>query len=205
MFISIIKKYNLDDVKMVVCNSLGKKFILCVTGLPGSGKTTVAHEVEKMGFYYLNLGDIVREETKLRGYELTDANCGLVMLDLRKKYGPQAVAQLSLKNLPQEGLVVVDGVRSIYEVQVFKTVGETKLLAIHASPARRFEMLASRKRSDAPLTREEFDVRDKRELDVGVGNAIALADEIVVNHSTIESLIKNVRRLVIKWLKEVDS
>ncbi|MEM3403244.1 MAG: AAA family ATPase [Nitrososphaeria archaeon] len=183
---------------------MGKKFIICVTGLPGSGKTTVSHEVERMGFYYLNLGDIVREETRLRGYELTDANCGIVMLDLREKYGPQAIAQMSLKSLPEEGLIVVDGIRSVSEVQVFKTVGKTKLLAIHASPTRRFEMLASRRRSDAPLTREEFDIRDKRELEVGVGNAIALADEIVVNHSTIESLIENVRQLVIKWLKEVD-
>ncbi|MGQ9781808.1 MAG: AAA family ATPase [Nitrososphaeria archaeon] len=185
----------------IECGGL-KRLILCVTGMPGSGKTTVAYEIKKMGFHYVSLGDVVREQTILRGYDVTDANCGIVMMALRKELGPQAIAQLSLKHIVEEGgLIVVDGIRSIDEVNVFRSLGEVKLLAVHASPKRRFELLASRERVDAPKTREEFDMRDRRELDVGVGDVIALADEIISNDSTIEELAEKVKKQVDEWMR----
>lgn len=180
-----------------------ERLILCVTGMPGSGKTTVTQEIRKMGFYYISLGDVVREQTKLRGYELTDANCGLVMVALRRELGPQAIAKLSLSRMPEdERLITVDGVRSIDEVNLYRSLGDVRLLAVHASPQRRFQLSASRERIDSPKTREEFDLRDQRELDVGVGNAIALADEIISNNSTIEELVERVRDQVKAWMEE---
>ncbi|MEM1985622.1 MAG: AAA family ATPase [Nitrososphaeria archaeon] len=186
-----------------MCFSLKLPFIVCLTGMPGSGKTTVAHAIEGMGFYYISLGDVVREETVSRGLEVNDRNCGFVMKDLREKFGPHAVAQLSLKNFPKDKhLVVVDGIRSIYEVQVYRSIGRTRLLAIHASPDRRYNFLVSRRRADAPLSREDFDLRDRRELEVGVGDAIALSDEIISNNSTLEALIRKVKNQIRLWLEE---
>jgi dephospho-CoA kinase len=171
--------------------------------MPGSGKTTVAQEIVKMGFYYISLGDVIREQTRLRGYAINDANCGTVMIALRKEFGPQAVAELSLKAFPQEKeMIVVDGIRSNYEVDVYKSVGKTRLLAIHASPQRRFELLGTRGRNDAPSLRTNFNLRDMRELDIGVGNAIALADEVISNSSSIQDLIQKVEEQVKIWLKE---
>jgi dephospho-CoA kinase len=171
--------------------------------MPGSGKTTVAKAIEGMGFHYISLGDVVREETLSRGLEVNDVNCGIVMKDLREKFGPQAVAQLSLKNFPRDkNLIVVDGIRSIHEVQVYRSIGKTRLLAIHASPERRYRFLVSRGRKDAPTSREDFDLRDMRELEVGLGDAIALADEIISNNSTLNELIRKVKLQVRIWLKE---
>ena len=202
MLINIIKRYNLVALERDVCSSL-KKFILCLTGMPGSGKTTVAQEIVKMGFHYISLGDVVREQTRLRGYAINDTNCGSVMIALRKEFGPQAIAELSLKAfLKDRKLVVIDGIRSNYEVDVYKSVGKARLLAIHASPQRRFELLGSRGRNDAPSSRADFDLRDKRELDIGVGNAIALADEVISNNSSIQDLIQKVEQQVKIWLKE---
>lgn len=186
-----------------MCSSLKSPFILCLAGMPGSGKTTVAHAIEDMGFYYISLGDVIREETILRGLEVNDRNCGVVMKDLRKKLGPHAVAQLSLKNFPKDkNLIVVDGIRSVHEVQVYRKIGKTRLLAIHASPERRYGFLISRGRKDAPVSREDFDLRDRRELEVGVGNAIALSDEIISNNSTLNELIEKVKNQIKFWLEE---
>ncbi|MGB9727581.1 MAG: AAA family ATPase [Nitrososphaeria archaeon] len=182
---------------------MNPQLILCLTGMPGSGKTTVAKAIERMGFYYISLGDVVREETLSRGLEVNDGNCGIVMKDLREKFGPQAVAQLSLKNFPRDKrLIVVDGIRSVHEVQVYRSIGKTRLLAIHASPERRYHFLVSRGRKDAPVSREDFDLRDRRELEVGLGDAIALSDEIISNNSTLNALIKKVKVQVRIWLKE---
>jgi len=171
--------------------------------MPGSGKTTVAKAIERMGFHYISLGDVVREETAARGLEVNDRNLGMVMKELRERLGPQAVAQLSLKRFPRDrSLIVVDGVRSVQEVQVFRGMGRTRLLAIHASPERRFRFLVSRGRGDAPLSREDFDLRDRRELEVGVGDAIALSDEIISNNSTLNILLRKVERQVRLWLEE---
>ncbi len=61
-------------------------------------------------------------------------------------------------------------------------------MAIHASPKTRFQRLLSRGRSDDPKTWETFYERDNRELNVGLGHVIALADTVVVNESTIGEL-----------------
>jgi len=202
--ISIIKRYNLASEKGYACGGL--KFILCLTGMPGSGKTTVAQEIEKMGFYYISLGDIVREQTTIRGLALDDVNLGSVMIALRKEYGPQAVAKLSLKVFPKgRELIVVDGIRSNYEVEVYRSICKTRLLAIHASPKRRFEFLESRNRDDTPSSRADFDLRDRRELDIGVGNAIAMADGIISNNSSIRNLIRKAKLQVNSWLTEDES
>jgi dephospho-CoA kinase len=87
----------------------------------------------------------------------------------------------------QPGLVVVEGLRSLDEVEAFKRVFNVAVLAVHSPPEQRFQRLLKRKRSDDPRNMEEFRERDYRELAVGVGSVIALADNMIVNDSTIEA------------------
>jgi dephospho-CoA kinase len=61
-------------------------------------------------------------------------------------------------------------------------------VAVHASPRTRCERLISRGRSDDPKNWEEFVERDSRELSVGIGNVIALAEEMLVNEASIDDL-----------------
>ncbi len=177
--------------------------------MPGAGKSTVAYFLKEKGFTMVTMGDAVREEATMRGLEPTDANLGRLMLKLREDLGQGAVAHLVLKKLERDGSrgnTVIDGIRSISEVEVLRAVGNVKLLAIHASQDKRFKHLKDRGRSDAPVSSNEFAGRDKRELSVGISEAIALADETLSNNElTLEQLKAQACAIVDEWIKEARS
>ncbi|MGI0004953.1 MAG: AAA family ATPase [Nitrososphaera sp.] len=183
-----------------------KRLIVCLTGMPGAGKSTVASHLKEKGFSAITMGDAVREEARRQGLEPTDANLGSMMLKLRKDLGQGAVAHLILKKLERDRdsrNLVIDGIRSIPEVEVLKKVGEVRLLAVHASQDTRFAHLQERGREDAPASSDEFAGRDRRELSVGISEAIALADETISNNEiTIEQLKEKAYEIVSGWLAE---
>ncbi|MGH9923566.1 MAG: AAA family ATPase, partial [Nitrososphaerales archaeon] len=60
------------------------------------------------------------------------------------------------------------------------------------------------KRTDAPTSQDEFDTRDKRELDVGIAEAISFSDNVITNDGTIKDLQKRALEIVNRWKKEVE-
>lgn len=191
-------------------NKINTKFIVCLTGMPGSGKSTVADSLNKKGFAVIAMGDVVRDEGKRKNIEPNDMNLGNLMLNLRKQFGPGAIAQLILNELEKREnrgdsthKIVIDGVRSVPEVELLQTIGRVRLLAIHASASIRLEHLRKRARGDAPFNEYEFDNRDKRELAVGISEAIAMSDEMLSNNNlTIEELTEKAVEIVQKWVRE---
>lgn len=148
------------------------------------------------------MGDVIRSETKRRGLEPNAKNTGDVMRLLRSERGESAVADLCLEEIARMGAdrVVVDGIRSMAEVESFRRKAVFLLVAVDASPRRRFKLLKERGRSDDPMTYEMFSNRDERELQVGIGEAIALADETISNqHTTPEKLESELVRAVKRW------
>jgi dephospho-CoA kinase len=188
---------------------MSKRLIVCLTGMPGAGKSTVASFLKEKGFARVTMGDAVREEAKSRGMEPTDANLGKLMIKLRHDLGQGSIAHLVLQKLVRDGNtgnVVIDGIRSTSEVEVLKQIGHVKLLAIHASQDTRFRHLKDRGRSDAPASSDEFAGRDKRELSVGISEAIALADEAISNNDlTLDQLKQRANGIVEEWLGEARS
>jgi dephospho-CoA kinase len=187
--------------------SNNKRLIVCLTGMPGAGKSSVASFLKEKGFEVVTMGDVVREEAKRQGLEPTDINLGKMMLKLRQDLGPGAVGHIVLQKLARDGSssnVVIDGIRSIAEVEVLKKVGHVRLLAIHASQDTRFKHLKGRGRADVPSNGNEFTGRDKRELSVGVSEAIALANEMISNNDlTLEQLKLRAYGIVKEWLEEI--
>ncbi|MRN39973.1 MAG: AAA family ATPase [Nitrosopumilales archaeon] len=178
--------------------------------MPGSGKSTVAKSLKKKGFSVIAMGDVVRDEAKRKNIEPTDINLGKLMLKLRREIGPGAIAQLILNEIEKREVrsdanqnIVIDGVRSVPEVEILRTIGLVKLLSIHASANTRFAHLKKRARDDAPLNENDFGIRDKRELAVGISEAIAMSDEMLSNNNlTIEELKEKAIGIVQKWLGE---
>ena len=185
-----------------------KKIIVCLTGMPGAGKSTIAFSLKEKGFPVITMGDAVREEAKRQNLEPTDCNLGTLMLKLRTELGPGAIAHLILRKMEKDTnrkIVIIDGIRSMPEVDILKSVGYVKLLAIHASTNTRLIYTKERARFDSPSSIQDFVVRDNRELTVGISEAIALADETLSNNElTVKELKEKAFEIIQKWIDEIN-
>ena len=171
--------------------------------MPGAGKSTIAEGLKSKGYEIINMGNTVRAEAKKRNLEPTGSNLGKLMLELREKNGPSAIAQLIKPEIDESKseIIVIDGIRSNDEIQFLKNIGNVKILSVHASTDTRFDFLSKRGRSDDPQNKENFDERDSRELGVGISTSIALADESISNNNmTIDELINKARSIIQSWL-----
>ncbi|MFQ5836388.1 MAG: AAA family ATPase [Candidatus Bathyarchaeia archaeon] len=185
-----------------------ERIVVGVAGMPGAGKGTVREIIQKMGYRVVVMGDEIREEARRRKLKPTPENLGRVMLELREEEGPAAVAKRCVPKMEKakEKVVVVEGIRSLHEVDEFKKhFPNFTLIAIHASPETRFLRLFQRKRSDDPEGWKTFMERDSRELSVGIGAAIATADHMIVNEGTKAQLKRKTREVLKevlgKWMK----
>lgn len=171
--------------------------------MPGAGKSTIAAGLKSKGFDVYNMGDAIRAEAKRRNLEPTGKNLGKIMLELREKNGPGVVAELTKPQITNSNsnVVIIDGIRSNHEIEVFKKIGIVKLLLIEATPNTRFNFLHERGRTDDPKTRETFDERDKREIGVGLSDSIASADKTISNSNlSKEELIEVAYKTIKSWL-----
>jgi dephospho-CoA kinase len=185
-----------------------EKLVVSLAGMPGSGKSLVVATAYAEGYAVVVMGDIVREETRKRGLELNPKNIGRVMLELRKEGGASVIADKCIPKIEQQKSkkVIVDGVRSLSEVEAFKKhFSNLSLIAVHASPETRFKRLFNRRRSDDPDGWDVFQERDMRELGVGLGDAIAMAEYLIINENSkanAKAVAKNfIWRIERKWVK----
>jgi dephospho-CoA kinase len=173
--------------------------------MPGSGKGVFRRTVQRMDYPVVIMGDVVREEVKQRNLKPTPENLGKTMLNLRELEGSAAVAKRCVPKLKKATgrIVVVDGVRSLAEVEEFKKhFPNFILIAIHASPKARYQRLFRRRRSDDPTNWENFMERDLRELGVGMGAVIAAADHTIVNEGTVAQLKKKIQQVIKEMLED---
>ena len=178
--------------------------VIAIVGMPGAGKGLVSEAARSRGIPVLVCGDVIREETERQGLPLTPENMGSVMLAIRREEGPGVVAEKLMPKIAssKSQVVIVEGVRSMAEVDALRRDHAVAIVGVHASPRTRYERLRSRGRSDDPKSWEEFAERDSRELAVGIGNVIALAEEMLVNEASIDDL-KVASELVISKVTRV--
>lgn len=185
--------------------------VIGVTGLPGSGKSVVSRVAKQLGVHVVRMGDVIREEAKNR-----NKTTGEVAVELRKEFGEFVIADRCVSkilnynqkpNTPNQRknpvkvnkptLFMIEGIRSEYEVEIFrKKFKDFKIIAVHSTPQTRFKRLKKRMRPDDSREESEFKLRDKRELDFGIGNVIATADYMVVNEGPLKKIKGIVRSIL---------
>jgi dephospho-CoA kinase len=158
--------------------------VIGVTGLPGSGKSVVSRVAKQLGVHVVRMGDVIREEAKNR-----NKTTGEVAVELRREFGESVIADkcvskiLNYNQKPRTShqrknavkvnkpaLFMIEGIRSEYEVEIFKKkFKDFKIIAVHSTPQTRFKRLKKRMRPDDSREESEFKLRDKRELDFGIG------------------------------------
>ncbi len=182
------------------------KYVLLV-GLPGSGKDVAAKILEKKcDFKVIVMSEMVRKKVIEKGLPETRENFRKVGLELRKEFGPAAVALLcinkakEIEDTQSPAGFVINGVRNIEEIDAFKErFGDSVItIAILASKKVRFNRIRKRGRKGfdlmhriKPMSYEDFLKQDREELQLfDMGRAIAWADIFIINEGSIEELEK---------------
>ncbi len=168
--------------------------MILITGMPGAGKEEAIQALIPLGYEVLRMGDIVREMAKERGIE--PDMIGWFADAQRKEHGPYIWAKRTAERISNPKKTVIDGVRSLEEVEIFRKKGEVTIVAIHASPRTRYERLRKRNRGDESDSIEKMVERDMRELSWGVGKVIAMADVMIVNEGNIEELREKMQKTI---------
>ncbi|MBC7081674.1 MAG: flagellar hook-basal body complex protein FliE [Thermoplasmatales archaeon] len=169
---------------------------IAFTGMPGAGKTEAINVAKEMRIKVISMGDEVREEVIKRNLPLSDEITGNIADEMRKKYGLDYWAKRCLSKI-KEDFFVIDGIRSMEEVNAFKEkIDELIVVAIHASPATRYERICKRKRYGDEMSIEKFREREKKELAWGLGEVIAMADIVIINEGSLEEFRERVRDIL---------
>lgn len=176
--------------------------IIGLTGKNGAGKGEAAEILKKGGFIYHSLSDVIRDEIKKRGKEVSRQVLIKVGNELRDQGGAAVLADLILKKLDPEKNYIIDSIRNPAEVQSLKKRADFYLLHVKASAKLRFERIRERQRENDPTTFREFVKLEAKEAKSRDPNAqqldqtIALADREIKNESSLDELQQTIRQLL---------
>ncbi len=179
----------------------GPMRVVAFTGMPGAGKSEAVAEAKRRGLPIVSMGDFVRQAVKSQGLPGTDENLGRIATQMRKEKGADYWAQRTCDNVlddhQDEGLVIIDGVRTLAEIEVFRRRLGTSfhLVAITVPDAVRAQRLIERQRSDDPADVRKMEARDKREIGWGILEAIASADTVLNNSPPLSEFRLHVSEL----------
>ncbi len=184
--------------------------IVCVTGMPGSGKTKLCSVAEKTGYSCLRMGRVFVDEI-CRKYGIEPSDTKKIrehMTKIREKEGADVVAKTcapKIKELLKKNKnIFIEGLRSPAEYEFLnKEFGKIKLIAIWSSTKNRMKRTLNRKekRGDTEKTEEEFLFREKQEIKVGVPEAMIMADYLIANEKSYASFLRYSKK-VLKELLE---
>lgn len=180
-----------------------RKTLVVLVGMPGAGKSLASTVAKQFGIPVFVSGDVIRLEAREQRLEPTRTNLGRLMLEIRKKEGMGAVARRLLPLIEEavSRAAVYEGARNMEEIEELRKYYSVLSVAIHASPASRYRRLLRRKRRDQPMSWKQFLERDERELKVGLGRVIVLADRMIENENTKDQLRRQTGRVLKKMLE----
>lgn len=182
--------------------------IICVTGMPGSGKSVFSDYFAKKGYQFVRFGQITLDEVKKKGLKPNEKNERKIREEIRKKYGMAAFTILNYPKflkLLKKGGVIADGLYSWAEYKYLKTKFKEKMLvtAIFAPPKLRHMRISTRKmgKNDIDLRNRPFTIQDARKRDyaeiekLDIGGTIAMADYTLLNTKSKSYFLKQISKL----------
>ncbi|MDA1316431.1 MAG: nucleoside monophosphate kinase [bacterium] len=197
---------DIKEVNQAILKSLGKQLvknrihvwkqkspiILCIVGMPGSGKSEAADYFRKKGIPAVSFSDIVNSTIEKSGKPHTLKNHHEVRQGLRSKHGFEAMAKLSKvkieKALETKSLIVIQGMRSWEEYEyIMKEFPKTRvfILCLYADKAKRYKRIKKRGERSS-LSGPERDLDEL--INTHMGPTIAYADFVVKNNYSRDDL-----------------
>ena len=182
--------------------------IVCVTGMPGSGKSVLSDYFTDKGYKFVRFGQITLDEVKRKDLKLNEKNERKVREDIRKKHGMAAHAILNYPKfckLLKKSHVIADGLYSWAEYKYLKSkFGEQMIVvAVYAPPKMRHIRISLRKmpKEDIDLRNRPFTIKEAKKRDyaeiekLDKGGTIAMSDYTLVNTKSENYFIRQVAAL----------
>lgn len=181
--------------------------IIGLTGKNCSGKTTVLEYLKQGGFIAYSLSDVIRDEIKKKGYEITRERLIEMGRRLREENGPSVLAKLILEKLDIDKNYVIDSIRNPHEVMALKGRPDFSLWCVEASDKIRFERSKIRAREGDTTDFNEFSRLEKLELESKnpAGQQLLatekLAHHTLKNNDSLTALQDQAKHLVLELLR----
>lgn len=179
------------------------KLVLCIVGMPGSGKTVVAQALKKnLNAFVVSTGDIVREEIKRRGLPYTEESDKKVRAWFHTGREHVLIERVCKKmKKSKKKILVVEGSRAYKEPSLIKKCTGIKpvVIAVIASFKTRYKREVKRGRFPEE-TLKYLKERDRSELSFGLGKLIKEADYKINNN---KGSVKELERKIVKLVKKL--
>lgn len=170
-----------------------------LTGTNGSGKGEVAAYLEKKGYPYFSLSDLIREELRKSEKNVTRNTLIKMGNQMREKFGADILARLIMKRVKDKA--VIDSIRNPKEVEYLRKQNSFILLAIDAPVELRYERVKKRGREESAVTLQEFIEKEEEEKTNSLKgqqlhNCMKMADFTIFNDSSVEDLHKKLEEVL---------
>lgn len=171
------------------------KNVVCVSGYPAAGKSTVTSYLLDEGYPVVVMGDIVREKAEeLAGINPENGEeVGEWAVEHRQNEGKNIFARYTMERVRNFDVdtIIIDGLRDSTELELFESLGADVYLFFITAPLEvRYNRVTERGRdpTEAEFTLEDFKVRDTREREGGLDTLAQQSDEKISNTGTEEEL-----------------
>ena len=175
--------------------------IICLTGMPGSGKTVVADMLTRKGFHVYEMSRILKDMMRDRGVKVTVKSLEDFAYKVRKEKGKDIVAVELAKKVRKHNYknIVISGMRSVDEFRYIRRGFDgAVVVAIIAQRSIRYRRMRKRKKNSVK-TRKEFDYREQNNIKrLGIRHVIRSADHKIYNNGNMRDLERKVDLLIEK-------
>lgn len=186
--------------------------IVCVTGMPGSGKSVMSEIAEELNFEVIKMGRIFINEICSK-YDIKPTETKKIrihMTKIREKEGQEIVAKYTLSKIKESNSknIFIEGVRNIQEIEFFReNLKDVKLISLWSETRNRMDRSLKRTKErlanegDAEKTEEDLRFRDLQEVKTGVPVVMTMADYTIVNQGDYETFISECRNILNELMK----
>ncbi len=184
--------------------------IIGITSFLAAGKGTMSEHLKEKGFLIYSCSDIIREECRKQGLEITRDNLQMMGNKLREENGPNVLAKrlaekISLEKLKGNNNFVVESLRNPLEIEELKLFKDFTLVFIDVESKIRYERAKARLKEKEHIdSYEDFINSEKKELESKDPNSQQLlkckklSKYTITNNTTIEEFLKQIDELLVK-------
>lgn len=178
--------------------------IIGLVGEGGAGKGTVAAYLkEKYGAATCRFSDSLNDILARLDVEQTRENLIELSVIVRKSFGETVLARAIVRWIKtiDNGLVAVDGIRRMGDIETLGDLPEFHLVYVTANPRTRYERMIKRgeKAGETETTYERFLAQEQLPTEVSIKDVATHAEATLDNNGTVEELKTQVDRLMNKW------